>query len=63
MSRMGQSGSLIWMFSGMTPSALGWILSGGQIDGDAVEAAIHIFPAVGVAVAFGDASASGSRRG
>ena len=38
------------MFSGITPSALGCNLQRGQIDGNAVEAAVHVLPAIRSAV-------------
>ena len=62
MSRMGQIGSLIWMFMGTYSPCVGLTLSGGQIDGDAVEAGVHVLPAVRQAAAGPRRRARGSLR-
>ena len=63
MSRMGQMGSLIWMFIGMYVAVRGLEVERGQVDGDAIEAGVHVLPAVGCRRGRRRLDARGSRRG
>jgi len=52
-SRMGQSGSFTWMLSGKYSPCVGFDAQRGKINGDAVEAGVHVLPAVGERVVVG----------